>query len=797
MNSRTQDYNANSIKVLKGLEAVKKRPGMYIGDTEDGSGLHHMVYEVTDNAIDEALAGYCDTIIIILNVDNSITVIDNGRGIPIDIHKDEGVSAAELIMTQLHAGGKFDDQSYKVSGGLHGVGISVVNALSKWLELTIWRDNQEFIMKFQNGYKVQELETKKILEFNKTGTQIRFFPSDKIFSHIQFNFSTLEHRYKELAFLNPGISIELHDKRKSDTKSTHLRFQGGILSFVKYLDRGKNTINKTIKITGVLNEIVVDIAFQWNNSYHENTLTFTNNIRQKDGGTHLTGFRGALTRVINHYIDNGQYQKKQKVKISSDDIREGLTSIISVRVPDPKFSSQTKDKLISSEVRHVVESIVSEEFTKWLEVNPKEAKLIISRMFESAIAREAARKARDLSRKQVRNQISTLPGKLASCQEKDPKKSELFLVEGDSAGGSAKQGRDRRTQAILPLKGKILNVERARFDKMLDFAEIGTLITALGVTIDNKEFDLTKLRYHKIIIMTDADVDGAHIRTLLLTFFFRYIPSLIKKGYLYIAQPPLYKVKRAKSDTYLKDEVSLNYYLKEIILRNSTVSIDQVVLNQSEVKELLDQMIKLSSAIKNNRKQIPEYIIETLIFSKFFHHSSNSQKKMSLLIKKLNLLFKNNEIKWQLIEKGNEISIYKIEKGVQEIYTVDQNLFSEKTRDLLVDLSITLAHFVENGCFLYKDENLFQNCTISTLIDKIFIYSRKGLYIQRFKGLGEMNPDQLCDTTLDPNKRTLLQVTIDDMDSAEEVFSTLMGDIVEPRRDFIKHNALKVMNVDY
>ena len=797
MNTKIQNYNANSIKVLKGLEAVKKRPGMYIGDTDDGSGLHHMVYEVTDNAIDEALAGYCDKIIVILNMDNSVTIIDNGRGIPTDLHKDEGISAAELIMTQLHTGGKFDDKSYKISGGLHGVGISVVNALSEWLELTIWRDGQEFTMSFQNGYKVQELKTKKSSSSDKTGTQIKFFPSDKIFSSIKFSFSILEHRYKELAFLNPEISIELYDKRNSDERSAHLHFQGGILNFIKYIDRGKNAINKTIKIIGTFNKIVVDIVFQWNNSYHENTLTFTNNIRQKDGGTHLTGFRGALTRVINHYVDSSQSQKRQKVKISPDDMREGLTSIISIKVPDPKFSSQTKDKLISSEVRQAVESIVSVEFTKWLEINPKEAKIVIGRMFESAIAREAARKAKDLSRKQIQNQISTLPGKLASCQEKDPKKSELFLVEGDSAGGSAKQGRDRKTQAILPLKGKILNVERARFDKMLDFAEIGTLITALGVTLDNKEFDLAKLRYHKIIIMTDADVDGAHIRTLLLTFFFRYIPSLIKKGYLYIAQPPLYRVKRAKSDTYLKDEVSLYHYLKEIILRNSTVNVDRRTLSQNEIQELLDQIIEFSKIIKNNKKQIPQYIVETLLFSKFFHNSPKGQIKVHYLINNLNLLFKDSQIKWQALEKEDKIFIYKTEKGVQELYTVNQHLFSEKNRDLLINLSIKLIPFVKEGSFFYKGENVFKSSTISTLIEKLFIYSKKGLYIQRFKGLGEMNPEQLCDTTLDQNKRTLVQVTVNDMGSAEEVFSTLMGDVVEPRRDFIKNNALKVVHVDY
>ena len=797
MSKEGQNYGADSIKVLKGLEAVKKRPGMYIGDTEDGSGLHHMVYEVTDNAIDEALAGHCDKVTIVLNSDGSVTVIDNGRGIPTGIHKGEGVSAAELIMTQLHAGGKFDDNSYKVSGGLHGVGVSVVNALSEWLELTIWREGKEFSMRFEHGHKVKELESKESTDSGKTGTQVRFFPSDKTFSHIDFNFATLEHRYKELAFLNPEISIELRDKRGEEEKVANLHFEGGILNFVKYLDRAKHAINKTIRITGELNDIVADVAFQWNNSFHENTLTFTNNIRQKDGGAHLTGFRGALTRVINSYIDTNQLQKKQKIKISPEDMREGLTSIVSVRVPDPKFSSQTKDKLISAEVRTVVESIVSEEFSKWLEMNPKDAKIIIGRMVESAIAREAARKARDLSRKQVGPHISTLPGKLANCQEKDPAKSELFLVEGDSAGGSAKQGRDRKTQAILPLKGKILNVERARFDKMLNSAEIGTLITALCVSLEDKEFDLTKIRYHKIIIMTDADVDGAHIRTLLLTFFFRYMPSLIEKGYLYIAQPPLYKVKRGQSDTYLKDEVALHNYLKQLIFKNSVVKYSDKQLNEDDVSKLLNKLIKFSNIIKNYSNQIPVYIIEELLFLGFFSENSSSEFQADKLIIKLNKLFMDSAIEWEITKTELGIQINKLEKSVKEVYEVSKNLFSEKNKDIIVDLVTILSEFKQKGKFVYKDETVKINSTIIELVDKLFGYAKKGLYIQRFKGLGEMNPEQLWDTTLDPNNRTLLQVKVNDASDAEEVFSTLMGDVVEPRRDFIKSNALKVSNLDY
>ena len=795
MEIEKQRYEADSIKVLKGLEAVKKRPGMYIGDTDDGSGLHHMVYEVIDNAIDEALAGYCDKVLVTLNKDGSVTVFDNGRGIPIDIHKDEGISAAEVIMTQLHAGGKFDDNSYKVSGGLHGVGVSVVNALSEWLELTIWRNGKEFNMRFEHGHKVKELEGKESYIPNKTGTQVQFFPSDKTFSDIEFNFTTLEHRFKELAFLNPEISIELYDKRSEEEKVANLHFEGGILNFVKYLDRAKHAISNTIRINGEQNGIVVDIAFQWNNSYHENTLTFTNNIRQKDGGTHLTGFRGALTRVINNYIETNQLQKRQKVKISPDDMREGLTSVISVRVPDPKFSSQTKDKLISSEVRTVVESVVSEEFGKWLEINPKEAKVVMTRMAESAVAREAARKARDLSRKQSGMQISTLPGKLANCQEKDPAKSEIFLVEGNSAGGSAKQGRDRKTQAILPLKGKILNVERARFDKMLNFAEIGTLITALGTSLEDKEFDLSKLRYHKVIIMTDADVDGAHIRTLLLTFFFRYMPSLIENGFLYIAQPPLYKVKRGQSDTYLKNEAELHSHLKDIIVRNSVVELEYHKMLEEEWKTTLDKLITFSNITKNYANQVPEYIIETLLFNSFFA-VSNQNYNINKIISDLSKCFKDKVIEWKYTFINNTLELIKLEKGVKESYQVSKNFFSEKNAEIMSKLVDEFSQSIKKGVVYYKDEAL-ECVTITELVEKLFYNAKRGLYIQRFKGLGEMNPDQLWETTLNPQNRTLLQVKVKDASEAEEVFSTLMGDVVEPRREFIKNNALKVANLDY
>ena len=797
MVQKTENYDANSIKVLKGLEAVKKRPGMYIGNTDDGSGLHHMIYEVTDNAIDEALAGHCDRIIVTLNLDGSVTVIDNGRGMPIDEHKDEKISAVELIMTQLHTGGKFDNNSYKVSGGLHGVGISVVNALSEWLELIIWRNGKEYTIRFEYGRKIKDLESRAISDIAKTGTQVKFYPSDKIFSHIKFSFTILEHRYKELAFLNPNIAIELYDKRGLKKKFTNLHFKGGILNFVKYLDRAKNAINSTVIISEKLDQIGVDIAFQWNDSYHENILTFTNNIRQKDGGTHLTGFRVAVTKIINSYIEKNKFQKRERVKISSEDIREGLTSIISVKLSNPRFSSQTKEKLISSEVRSTVEFIVSKKFSRWLEMTPKEAKLIISRMIDSATAREAARKAKELSRKQSTGQILTLPGKLANCQERNPKNSELFLVEGDSAGGSAKQGRDRKSQAILPLKGKILNVERARLDKMLNFKEIVALVNTLEITLEDKEFDLTKLRYHKVIIMTDADVDGAHIRTLLLTFFFRYMPTLIEKGYLYIAQPPLYKVKKGQFDAYLKDDLALHNYLKNIVLKNTVIKYSNESLDNNDVKNILNKIIAFSNIINNFKNKIPSYIIEKLIFLGFFDRNLISNANFNNLANDLKQLFAGKLIEFKVIQNNETIRIYNIEEDIKTVYDVSQYLFSKKNKELLIDLKMKLSNFIQNGMFIYKNENIFKNCSISELVKKIFICSKKGLYIQRFKGLGEMNPEQLWQTTLNPDCRTLLQVKVSDTSNANDIFSTLMGDVVGPRKTFIKNNALKVSNLDY
>ena len=797
MITSTQSYTAHSIKVLKGLEAVKKRPGMYIGDTEDGSGLHHMVYEVTDNAVDEALAGYCNKIIIILNKNGSVTITDNGRGIPVDIHEDEGISAAELIMTQLHAGAKFDENSYKISGGLHGVGVSVVNALSEWLELVVWRDKKKYMMRFEHGKKTKELNYVTSDSPNRSGTQITFLPSNKIFSHTIFNFTTLEYRYKELAFLNPEISIELCDKRSSVVKSANLHFKGGILSFIQHLDKGKNIINKTIIIVGELNNISINTAFQWNTSDNENIIAFTNNIRQKDGGTHLTGVKGAITRVINNYIEKYYLQKKQKVKIIPDDMREGLTSIISIRIADPKFSSQTKDKLISGEVRATVESIVFEKLIRWFETNPKDAKLLINRMTESAISREAAKRARNLSRKQVSSQVLTLPGKLASCQEKDPRNAELFLVEGDSAGGSAKQGRNRKNQAILPLKGKILNVEKAKINKILNFPEIGTLITALGIVLNNKEFNMTKLRYHKIIIMTDADVDGAHIRTLLLTFFFRYMPTLILKGYLYIAQPPLYRIKKGQHDVYLKNKASLHNYLEDIVLKNSTIKYNSKILDVDNKKLFIARITNFSSIIKNHKGKIPTYIIETLLFLGFFDAGIKNKMNYNYLTSKLNSLFNKKHIEWKITESESEIRVYKFERGVQEIFKIKRDLFLGKSRELITDLVSHLSTFVQEGSFYYDKKNIFNNITISQLVENIFTSAKRGLYIQRFKGLGEMNPDQLWSTTLDPNNRTLLQIKIEDMDNAKNIFTILMGDIVETRKEFIYQNALKAMNLDY
>lgn len=794
-----EGYGAHSIKVLRGLDAVRKRPGMYIGDTDDGSGLHHMVYEVVDNAIDEALAGYCNLVDISLNADGSVTVTDNGRGIPVGIHEEEGVSAAEVIMTQLHAGGKFDQNSYKVSGGLHGVGVSVVNALSEVLELTIWQNGKEHAMRFRHG----EVEAPLAVVSDapgKSGTRVTFKPSKETFTMTDFDFSTLEHRFRELAFLNSGVRLVLRDLRETDPKNVELYYEGGVSAFVKYLDRSKNTLNpEPIIITGEREGITVEIALEWTDSYHESILCFTNNIPQRDGGTHLAGFKAALTRVINTYATESGITKKEKVTLSGEDSREGLTCILSVKVPDPKFSSQTKDKLVSSEVRPVVEGLVNDRLNQWLEEHPNEAKKIISKVVEAATAREAARKARELTRRKGVLDLASLPGKLADCQERDPAKSELFLVEGDSAGGSAKGGRDRKFQAILPLKGKILNVERARFDKMLNSAEIGTLITALGTGIGNEEFNPEKVRYHKIIIMTDADVDGSHIRTLLLTFFYRQMPQLIERGFLYIAQPPLFGVKRGQSVIYLKNEKALEDYLLSSLNEGAVLRLgrgEQVA--GAHLQEIISQARKARNSILALAGKVGSpYIVAQAAIAGVFAHPS--QETAQVLAGRLNDLAQAEEGggSWQVDFSEEAFTISRTVRGVNEQYTLGHALTRSADGHRLAEMTSDLQEIYQGTslCLSFKDK---QNVVLGPvdLIETIMEQARKGITIQRYKGLGEMNATQLWETTLDPEARTLLQVKITHVDEAEEVFSTLMGDVVEPRRDFIQTNALKVLNLD-
>ena len=783
------EYGADSIKVLKGLEAVRKRPGMYIGDTDDGSGLHHMVYEVLDNAIDESLAGHCDKIYVSINEDGSVTVVDNGRGIPVDMHKTEGRSAAEVIMTELHAGGKFDQNSYKVSGGLHGVGVSVVNALSEWLNLVIWRDGKEHFIRFEHGVAVAPL--KVVGEaVGKKGTQVTFFPSAETFSTITFDYTTLEHRIRELAFLNSGVRIVLADKRPENPQETEFYYEGGTEAYVKYLDRSKVAVHPTILMSGEKNGISVEVAMQWNDSYHENTLTFTNNIRQRDGGTHLQGFRAALTRCINKYAQDSGIAKKEKVELSGDDAREGLTTIISVKVPDPKFSSQTKDKLVSSEVRPVVESICGDKLGQWFEEHPTEARIVIGKIVEAAAAREAARKARELTRRKGALDIASLPGKLADCQERDPALSELFIVEGDSAGGSAKQGRDRKFQAILPLKGKILNVERARFDKMLSSQEIGTLITAIGTGIGREEFNADKARYHKIIIMTDADVDGSHIRTLLLTFFYRQMPELIAKGYLYIAQPPLFKVKRGQSETYLKNAEALETYLREVALDEAELTLASGTYTGEALAKKVNAAAHIVELMQPLTRRVPMAMVEAAVLSNLFAGGA-----VAGFEKLLNLL-SPGITPWKA-EKGDAgITVTRTVRSVVEHVLLDAKWMGSREGKELATAHVTLKEdFAAPGKFTRKGVE----ATISTpseLYKIVMDIGRKGLSSQRFKGLGEMNPEQLWETTLDPSARTLLQVSVNDAADADEAFSTLMGDIVEPRRDFIQSNALKVVNLD-
>jgi len=796
------EYGADSIKVLKGLEAVRKRPGMYIGDTDDGSGLHHMVYEVVDNGIDEALAGHADAVNVKIHADSSVSVSDNGRGIPVGIHEEEGVSAAEVIMTQLHAGGKFDSNSYKVSGGLHGVGVSVVNALSNWLELRIWRDGKEHVARFEHGDTAKHLKVVGDAG-ERTGTEVRFLASLDTFSNLEYVFDTLEKRLRELAFLNSGVRIILEDERPAEPLHTELYSNGGVKEFVKYLDRSKSSVMpEPVYMIGEKDDIGVEVAMWWNDSYHENVLPFTNNIPQRDGGTHMAGFRGALTRTINNYAASSGIAKREKINFTGDDAREGLTCVLSVKVPDPKFSSQTKDKLVSSEVRPAVESLVNEKLAEWFEENPNEAKIIVGKIIEAAHAREAARKARELTRRKTAMDVNYLAGKLKDCSEKDPSKTEVFLVEGDSAGGSAQTGRDRQTQAILPLKGKILNVERARFDKMLNSQEIGNLVMALGTGIGRDEFNIEKLRYHKIVIMTDADVDGAHIRTLLLTFFYRQMPELIEGGYLYIAQPPLYKVSRGKSEVYLKDQAEMDEYLIE-------QGIDDAVLRQGNGEEINGQDLR---RIVNEARQLkrvldafpthyPRHILEQAAIAGAFVPGvvdQDLQGTADRVAERLNLIALEYEQGWHgRITQDHGIRLARILRGVEEVRTLDGPMlrsgearktgsFTQSLQDVY-NLPATLIR---------KDRNQMIFGPLD-LLSAILQEGEKGLSLQRYKGLGEMNPDQLWETTLDPDARTLLQVKINDVAEADDLFTKLMGDIVEPRREFIQQNALNVENLDF
>jgi DNA gyrase subunit B len=796
------EYGADSIKVLKGLEAVRKRPGMYIGDTDDGSGLHHMVYEVVDNGIDEALAKHADYVHVKIHADSSVSVRDNGRGIPVDIHTEEGVSAAEVIMTQLHAGGKFDSNSYKVSGGLHGVGVSVVNALSVWLELRVWRNGKEHYARFEHGDTVEHLRVVGDANGEK-GTEVRFLASTDTFSNLEYSFETLEKRLRELAFLNSGVRIILEDERPIEPLRSELFYEGGVKEFVKYLDRSKSSImTDPIFMLGERDDIGVEVAMWWNDSYHENVLPFTNNIPQRDGGTHMAGFRAALTRTINNYAQTSGIAKREKVNFTGDDAREGLTCVLSVKVPDPKFSSQTKDKLVSSEVRPAVESLVNEKLAEWFEENPNEAKIIVGKIIEAALAREAARKARELTRRKSALDINFLASKLKDCSEKDPSKTEVFLVEGDSAGGSAQTGRDRRTQAILPLRGKILNVERARFDRMLASQEIGNLVMALGTGIGRDEFNLSKLRYHKIVIMTDADVDGAHIRTLLLTFFYRQMPQLVEAGHLFIAQPPLYKVARGKSEVYLKDQAALDDYLINqgvdgAVLRLGTGA-EMAGLDLARVVEEARQLSRVLEAFPTH---YPRHILEQAAIAGAFVPGAvdaNLQGIADKVADRLNLIALEYERGWSgRITQDLGIRLSRMLRGVEEMRTLDGPMLrsgeARKTGSLTQSLQEVYG---TTATLIRKDKNQLIHGPLD-LLDAILREGEKGLSLQRYKGLGEMNPDQLWETTLDPDARTLLQVTIDDAAEADDLFTKLMGDVVEPRREFIQNNALNVENLDF
>ena len=794
------EYGAESIKVLKGLDAVRKRPGMYIGDTDDGSGLHHMVYEAVDNAIDEALAGYATEVAVTLNPDGSCTVWDNGRGIPTDIHKGEGISAAEVIMTQLHAGGKFDQNAYKVSGGLHGVGVSVVNALSSWLKLTIWRDGKEHFIEFHDGVAVVPLKAVGDAG-GKRGTEVTFLPSAKTFTMVEFDFATLEHRLRELAFLNSGVTIVLSDKRHAVEKREEMKYEGGVEAFVKYLDRNKTPlIPNPIMIKAEREGTTVECALWWNDGYHESVLCFTNNIPQRDGGTHLAGFRGALTRQITQYAETIGTSRKEKVALTGDDCREGLTAVLSCKVPDPKFSSQTKDKLVSSEVRPVVENVINQALQDWFEIHPQEARTIVGKVVEAAAAREAARKARELTRRKGALDISSLPGKLADCQERDPAKSELFIVEGDSAGGSAKQGRNREFQAVLPLRGKILNVERARFDKMLASQEIGTLITALGTGIGRDEFNPDKLRYHKIIIMTDADVDGAHIRTLLLTFFYRQMQALIERGNLYIAQPPLYKVSRGKSEQYLKDERALEDYLidtglEDAVLRltngeeRAGVDLRKLVEDSRQIRNILNGLHS-----RYSRQVIEQAAILGVLNADIVADPKKAAAAVPYIVARLDALAEETERGWQgEFSEDTGFTFSRTVRGVKEAAAIDQALLgsadARKLDEFAPALQAAFPRPTPPAVLRRKDEMTSIYGPVS-LIDAVMAAGRKGISMQRYKGLGEMNPEQLWETTLDVDARSLLQVRVKEVDEANVLFDQLMGDLVEPRRQFIQDNAL-------
>ncbi len=798
-----EEYGADSIKVLKGLDAVRKRPGMYIGDTDDGSGLHHMVYEVVDNGVDEALAGHADIVTVTLNPDGSVTVTDNGRGIPTDIHPEEGISAAEVIMTQLHAGGKFDQNSYKVSGGLHGVGVSVVNALSSKLFLRIKRAGQHHEMSFTHGVSDGPLTVIGDCG-DETGTEVTFLPSTETFTQVEFSYETLENRLRELAFLNSGARIVLTDNRTSETRSEEMYYEGGLEAFVRYLDRNrKPLIAGPITLKGERDGITVELAAWWNESYQEHVLCFTNNIPQRDGGTHLAGFRAALTRQVTGYADSSGITKKEKVSPTGDDCREGMTCVLSVKVPDPKFSSQTKDKLVSSEVRPVVESYVNEALKDWFEENPSEARTIVSKVVEAAAAREAARKARELTRRKGALDIASLPGKLADCQERDPSKSEIFLVEGDSAGGSAKQGRDRGNQAVLPLRGKILNVERARFDKMLSSNEIGTLITALGTGIGREEFNLEKLRYHKIIIMTDADVDGAHIRTLLLTFFFRQMPELVNGGHIYIAQPPLYKVSRGKSEQYLKDEPALQDYLIDNGLSETVLQLGSGEERAGEdLRAIIEEARSVRTFIEGVHTRYDRTVLEQAAIAgaldvEMVQDDSKANAAANNVAKRLDSVSDEFERGWSGSFNGESGYLFeRTVRGVKEVARLDMPLIASADARKLLTFASSLQEIYDTPATLKRKDVETVIFGPRTMLDQVFMIGRKGLALQRYKGLGEMNPDQLWETTLDPNVRSLLQVKIHEAIAADDIFSKLMGDDVEPRRDFIQQNALTVANLD-